>query len=352
MRLVLALMLVFWPAAAMAQPLAAVRAAVDEVIRPGMADFEAQAKGLGAAMEGLCAAPSGEALGEARERFGDAALAYGRIEAIRVGPLMEENRSERILFWPDRKGIALRQVQAILAGEDESATDPQTLKGKSVAVQGLGALEFVLFGNGSEALEGDEGAFRCRYGRAIAQSVAGLAGELAAGWQAPDGIALHLTEPSPDFADYRTPTEAQEELVGLLSHGIEAVRDARINPFIAQGDKGANPRLALFWRSGLTMPMVRANIEGLEALFSKLGMGSDVSAQHAGLPNSISFEFRNAFRAVDLVTSPVDAAVADASQAQALDYLVIVTQSLQAMIGEQLSAALGLSVGFSSLDGD
>jgi hypothetical protein len=31
---------------------------------------------------------------------------------------------------------------------------------------------------------------------------------------------------------------------------------------------------------------------------------------------------------------------------------VLVTGSLQSQIGEQLSAALGLSVGFSSLDGD
>jgi len=44
--------------------------------------------------------------------------------------------------------------------------------------------------------------------------------------------------------------------------------------------------------------------------------------------------------------------VADPKQVQALNYLVIVTQSLQSLVGEQLSTALGLSVGFSSLDGD
>ena len=88
------------------------------------------------------------------------------------------------LFWPDRKGIALRQVQAILAKQDATATDPATLKTKSVAVQGLGALEYVLFGTGAEALALPEGDFRCDYGNAITSAVSDVAapsGSLPAG---------------------------------------------------------------------------------------------------------------------------------------------------------------------------
>lgn len=357
MRLVIALILTLFASSAMAQvlvtsPSEALRASVSNVIRPGMAAFQKQAQELGGAMEALCATPSGAALAEAEGRFAGTAMAYGRIEAIRIGPLMEENRAERILFWPDRKGIALRQVQAILAQKDEGATDPEALKGKSVAVQGLGALEFVLYGTGAQTLANADGAFRCRYGLAVARSLAGLADELVAGWQAPDGIAQHLMRPSPDYVDYRTGTEALEELAGILSHGMEAVRDTRINPFMAHEERAGNPKLALFWRSGLTMPMARANIEGLRKLFLLSGVGMAVPAEHKGLHNTIAFEFRNAFRALDLITDPVEAALADPKETQALNYLVIVTQSLQTIIGEQLSAALGLSVGFSSLDRD
>ena len=165
-------------------------------------------------------------------------------------------------------------------------------------------------------------------------------------------MASHLTRPAPENADYRTETEALEALVGLVSHGLEGLRDARIVPFTAQGDVAAKPKQALFWRSGLTMAMIAANIEGMETLVAVSGMARAVGTEHAGLDNSIAFEFRNAHRAIDLVTLPVEQAVADEKQAMALNYLIIVTQSLQALIGEQLSAALGLSVGFSSLDGD
>ena len=355
MRLLLALLLFLSAASVMAQKLttsAVLANAVNEVIRPGFADLREEAHGLVDAMADLCASPSAEAQTLAQERFGATATAYGRVEFVRIGPLMEDNRSDRLLFWPDRKGIALRQVQAILADEDASATALDTLKGKSVAVQGLNALEFVLFGTGSEALARAEGAFRCQYGATIAQNVAGIADVLSDGWNAQDGIAAHLMAPKEAYADYRTETEAVEALVGLVSHGVEGLRDTRINPFIAQGEKAAAPKQALFWRSGLTMAMAEANVAGLEKLFTVSGMAQIGGAADSGLDNSVRFEFANAKRAIGLVTAPVDEAVADAKQAQALAYLVIVTHSLQTLVGEQLSAALGLSVGFSSLDGD
>jgi hypothetical protein len=327
-------------------------AAVNEAIRPAMAEFRREASGLETAMGALCASPEEARLAIARQSFAKAAIAYGHIEFIRIGPLMEENRAERLLFFPDRKGIGLRQVQAILAEEDATATEVTSLREKSVAVQGFGALEFVLHGTGAEALTDADGAFRCRFGQAIATNISRIAEELAWGWYQQDGIAVHLMRPALDYGDYRTQTEAMEELVGLVSHGLEAVRDTRLNPFLPGEEGEAKPKQALFWRSGLTMAMVRANLEGMEQLVAQSGMARLVGEKDRGLDNSIAFEFSNTVRALNLIAGPVEEAVEDPKQLQALIYLVLVTGSLQAMIGEQLSAAMGLSVGFSSLDGD
>jgi predicted lipoprotein len=48
----------------------------------------------------------------------------------------------------------------------------------------------------------------------------------------------------------------------------------------------------------------------------------------------------------------MEEAVADPAQKQALSDMVAASQVLGKLTGEDLAAALGLSVGFSSLDGD
>lgn len=353
MRLVLVVLMLFCAGPALGQaatPTEVLTAAVNEVIRPGLAAFKSRASGLESAMAALCAVPSERALAIAHQQFGLTARAYGRIEFIRIGPLMEDNRAERLLFWPDRRGIGLRQVQTILAGEDAGATEVTTLRAKSVAVQGFGALEFVLFGTDAELLSGAEGAFRCRYGQAIAGNIRAIADELAMGWYRYDGVAAHLTRPVPENADYRSETEALEALVGLLAHGAEMVRDQRLLPLVGRGE--ANPKQALFWRSGLTVALIQANFEGLEQLVERSGIATIGEAGMGGIDQSIAIQFDRGVAALDKVTAPVEAAVADPAQMQALNEVISVTQMLQALIGDQLAAALGLSVGFSSLDGD
>jgi len=348
LRALLAAMLLASPAfAQVISPSEMLRSSVSNFIRPQTKAFAARTGELSTAMAALCENAAAVDLRLAQDAFAKAAASYGRVEFLRVGPLMEENRADRILFWPDRKGIGLRQVQQVLAEADASAIEVEGLQGKSVAVQGFGALEFVLFGTGFEALTTPDGAFRCAYGHAIAENLAQMAGEIAEGWADPEGIANRLTQPDPSYADYRTTTESLEAVVGLVSHGIEGVRDTRINPFIPKGDSKANPKQALFWRSNQTIPMLRANLDGLRRMVELSSVVND-----AALSAKVTAAFDRADAAIAKVTLPVEEAVADPAQAAALNDVVAATQELQRLIGEELSATLGLSVGFSSLDGD
>lgn len=357
MRLLLAVVLALlaMPAAAQEQKLTAeevVSLAITEAIRPGFAQYAEETASLQLNVADLCSTPSEATLDTARNQFKSAVTAWSRVELYRLGPLTEENRSDRILFWPDRKGIALRQVQGVLADADADATDPAKLAGKSVAMQGLGALEFLLFGTGAERLTSAEGDFRCRYALAIATLQADTAAQLSTEWNDPEGISKRLLAPSESDPDYRSFREVAEALTGLLAHGTEAIRDQRLLPFLGRDGAAPKPKSALFWRSGMTVPSINANFEGLRALLEKSRIAEATTADNLWVGNSATFEFGNAERAGKLVTQSVEQALADPKQKKALDYLVIVTQSLDTILGESLAAALGLSVGFSSLDGD
>jgi len=356
MRIFLALLigLMATPALAQLHPTGrtVITQAVVDAIRPGFSAFDEATQNLRAMVRGLCSEPSEAGLNAARERFKTVVVAWSRIELYRFGPLMAENRSDRVLFWPDRKGIALRQVQAILATEDATATDPATLRQKSVAVQGLGALEFVLFGTGAETLATPKGDFRCAYGEAITTRLGETAAEMSSEWNDPAGISARMIRPTESDPDYRSNEEVLQELIGVMAHGVEAIRDQRILPFLGREGAEPKPRSALFWRSGMTVPSILANFDGLRDLLVESDISEYAPTEQFWIGQETAAEFDKVEAEAAKVTGRVDEAVADPAQKAALLEMVASSQVLGKLTGEDLPAALGLSVGFSSLDGD
>lgn len=329
-----------------------VSAAITEFIRPGFHQLAQTTGSMRTDIAALCATPSQAALETAREQFKAVVIAYSGIEFVQVGPLAEGGRPERLLFWPDRKGIALKQVQQALASKDATATKPETLLQKSVAMQGLGALEFLLFGTGAETLASADDPYRCAYSQAIATLLGDLTTTLDQEWADPDGVTQALLNPQADARDFRTETESLEKVAATLVHGTEALRDQRLKPIQGVAEGQPKPKSALFWRSNMTIPAAAANFAALSEFFEKARFPEALGPDNAPIVADIEAEFAKASSAAALVTSPMEQAVTDPKQFQAIDDMVVVTRSLDMFIGENLAQVLGLSVGFSALDGD
>jgi len=328
--------------------------AIDGYIRPAFHQFAEETGSLQLNVAALCTTPSAETLETARNQFRSAVTAFSRVEFVRLGPMTRDNRLERLLFWPDRKGIALRQVQGALAEKDPTVATPETLAAKSVAMQGLGALEFLLFGTGSEELTTADGGYRCAYARSSATLIDGIAETLDDEWrdQSPDSASAHMLHPQATFDDYRTTTEVLEKLAATLVHGTETMRDQRLTPILGAKGDTPKPRSALFWRSDMTVASLAANFAGLHDFFVAARYPDAIGTTNSWVTNGVIFEFENAARAASVIVDPMEKAVGDPEQVQALKYMVVITGSLNHLLGENLAAALGLSVGFSALDGD
>jgi predicted lipoprotein len=331
---------------------AVVQAAIDGFIRPGYAALSERTGSLDAAVEALCAAPSAGKLDAAREHFRAATDAWSAIETVAFGPITEDNRLERLLFWPDRKGIGLRQVQAAIAGSNADAADPAKLATMSVAMQGFGALEFVLFGTGSDTLAAPGDPYRCRYGAAIAANVAAIAGDVEAAWRRPDGFAREWANPGPGNPLYQNGDEAVTQLLKVFVNGLEMIRDVRLAGFLGEHAEGDRPRQAIYWRSAGTARSLTADLAGMKALFDISRLGEQLSPDTHWIAESIDFEFDNAVAAGRAADGPIADVLKDPIKRGKLDYLRIVTSSLSDLFGRRLSAAFGLTAGFSSLDGD
>jgi len=318
----------------------------EDFVVPRYASVAEAATEFDAGVARLCTGPSAEALAAARSGFADVALAWAQVENVRFGPVMRDNRLERFLFWPDRKGTGLKQVQALLAIRDPSATDPASLAAKSVAVQGLGAAEYLLFGTGSEALSAGD-AYRCRFAAAIAGNLSSIASGLVKDWSGPGGeAAMRMQTAEPEDV-----AASLNEMIATLVHGLEAARDIRLRGFLDVKEGRDRPKSALFWRSALTFPALRANVDGLEAFFTESAMEVLLPEDQGSIAQSIAFEFRELH---DLLA--IEAGVADVlSDPEGRKRLLaadLVLKSLIDRFDTQFAPATGLAAGFSFADGD
>ncbi|CAN7244190.1 imelysin family protein [Pararhizobium sp. LjRoot238] len=330
--------------------------AVDDFIRPGYRDLMEGTESLAAAAHVLCEKPSEETLGDVQMTFDEVVQQWSTIEIVRVGPVIEGNRFERFLFFPDRKSTGLKQVQRILATNDETATSAGTLKGKSVAAQGLGALEYVLYGTGAEVLSSEKNGFRCRYGVAIADNLKSVAAELHAEWEKPDGIQAAWKTPGPDNPVYRDGKEAATELLGILVHGVESIRDQRLRPFYAgiikgMPDKG-HPKLAIYWRSGNTMPALSANFMALQTLFNTADMQALLPDDKRYMVRAINYVLQAIVDDADQIDLPIDEAIEDEEQRDRLNRILQNTNDALQRLNLDFGGAIGLGAGFSFADGD
>lgn len=355
--LIMALVVASAPALAQGAPRSDVEAVTDAVIGnhliPSYERLGMEMDILGADLADLCAEPSTRALEQARASFADVVRGWSRISHIRFGPVVEDNRFERLHFWPDRRGIGLRQARALIAAGDEALLAADALVGQSVAVQGLGAVEVVLFAAGAVSLAVPPAdSYRCRYGQAVVTAMQKVVTEIADGWYDPEGHARLLREPGPANPLYRDDDEVLAEYVGTLAHGFEEIRDRKLLPILGVNAANARPKLGMFWRSGLTLDALEAEFAGLASFLEVSGLGLGLPDDDKWMAGSAMFEFRNAARTFGELPDDPTIALTDKEARGKTTYLVILTRSLQRLIGENIAGALGLTVGFSALDGD
>jgi hypothetical protein len=341
-----------FPAFAAVKASDVIRRAIDGFVRPAYASLDDRAASLARAMHALCDAPSRQKLDAARENFSATVEAWSVAEIIAFGPIKENNRLERMLYWPDRKSIGLRQVQATLAARDASATDPAQLAQKSVAMQGLGALEYVLFGDGADVLAGNDQPYRCAYGAAVAGNIEAMAGEVQEAWNKTDGFAALWANPGPKNPLYRDGTEAVTELVGVFINELDMIRDVRLKGFLGAKPDVDKPKQAIYWRSQNTAGSLAGNLLGIDELFQASKLGDALPADARWMAESIHIQLANGVATAKSVAGPIDKALADPAGRDKLDHFALITSSLSTLIGTRLTAEFGLTAGFSSLDGD
>ena len=74
------------------------KAALNEVIRPGYADLAKATNALNAKAGALCANPSAATVLDVKTAFANTVAAWSRMEIFRFGPIIQDQRYERMFY--------------------------------------------------------------------------------------------------------------------------------------------------------------------------------------------------------------------------------------------------------------
>jgi len=318
-------------------------------IAPATQRFADAGAQLASRLQGWCAQPDAAGQSAIAGDFANLAEAWSGIEFLRFGPLVAANRFERIFFWPDARGVMLRQVPALLKQPDV-ARNAELLAGRSVAVQGLPALEYVLYRDGGllTAARSETVETECAYAHATAHNLAERARELADAWQGDYGALF--AQPGAANPVYRSPREVANEAVKAISTSLQFARDVKLTPGLGDAADPARARRAPFWRSGLTTRSLHAQVHGLQAFYQAGGWR--YSAGEAWIDDNLMQELARAQTLLADMSAPIAALLADADAYRQLQLSGLMLGNIKRIVDEDMAPAFGITIGFNALDGD
>lgn len=334
----------------------AMGATARKVIVPGYESFQSAADTLRNEAAALCAAPSAEQLAKTQTAFATTAQQWARLQFLTLGLISVHQRASRIQYWPDKRNVVGRQLSEVLDKQDPAALEPERFATTSVGVQGLPAMERLVFDDealAAVAKDAPGAAFRCGVMKAIGDNLHTIAGDVLADWTEGDRPMLDRIE-HPDPNDEQMPgaRDAAGRLLNDMLTTTIAVRDMKLLTALGASLEKAKPQAAEFRRSGQSLAMVTANIEGLRDLFGGFAVLLRTTQGGDKIAADFSAAIDEALAAKDKITLPLGEAAANAAQRPHVEELAVALVKLRDLLAGPVAANLNLAIGFNALDGD
>ena len=324
-------------------------ALTDGVLLPAYSAWSEADRQLAGSSQAFC--PGSQSLVEARQAFSGAQSAWAALQPALLGPMAEGNRAWQVQFWPDKKNLVARQVEALLKRKPDLT--PADLDKSSVVVQGLTAYEYLLFDPAIDLDNAEQKARYCPLLVAIGQHQQTLAADVLAHWQSQDGMAAQLKQfPNPRYA------EAPEALADILRtqvNAIDGLKKKLGTPLGRQSKGQPQPYQAEAWRSQASLASLAASLASAELIWhgaEQDGLQALLGSEHVELKNRIDAAYGDTRQRLAAAQRPLGELLSDEAGRAELNALYDSLNSLHRLHTAELAKALGIQLGFNAHDGD
>lgn len=261
--------------------------------------------------------------------------AWMRLQGQQRGPSEALEQSWNIQFWPDKKNTTGRKMTQLVS-QNRRWTADEIYK-QSVTVQGLGAMEWMLYDTRSPLWTNKQQA--CLSVIAISENLETRTSQLLQAWQ---------INPWLEMDD----KQWDSEYVSLLSNQLEYSMKKLSRPLAKMG----HPR-AYFsesWRSASSLSNLKLNVKAMQAVYFANGDGLDARLRTQGkadLADRVALQFDMAITTWPEQESLFDMLQTKSGYQNALSQYNKLEQ-LKYLIHEEVAIELGVVIGFNATDGD
>ncbi|MCK5813661.1 MAG: imelysin family protein [Cocleimonas sp.] len=272
--------------------------------------------------------------------------AWQTVQILRSGPAMENMRSYRLEMWPDRSNAATKHLRKLQKEADPASLKAEKFAKASTAIQGLSAMERVLYAKGVKVADfstDNKANFKCHLLQAMSLNIQTISNELLHAWQ--HDYRDLLTQPSKENAVFETDKSVSAQFLNDLNTQLQVVLTQKFKRPLDHN------RLRLTraesWRSQRSLRNIALNISASKQLYD-IGFASQISDKKMLKKQQSLFD--QAIEQAKLLEMPMK--IAHAEHLEKLQQWIKAISALKSSINSELPVAIDIPLGFNSLDGD
>jgi hypothetical protein len=325
-----------------------------QVIAAGYQDLAANCQALTNAAGQLAETPDQVALGRARQAWAAVAVAANHVRCFQAGPLVE--REYAATFYYVR--ISPPAINGLL--QQTNAIDLPQVPQLDGNAKGLFALEYLLFGHKGfpgldkpdaplvlERLSGNGSESRRAYLVVLTRDLEAKATQLAQDWSSPgdEGAAAKFVKAGQASVNL---------LVNQLAHSLEDAQQNHLNFVLVLPQPLARQMYRIEGSpSGTSLQDAVAYLEGVQRFqrgIGGLGLADMLKQANAPLAKRVEDALVEALAATKTIGEPLEQAVQD--KRDTVQNACNKIHALEILFKVDLASALGVTISFTSGDGD
>ncbi len=328
----------------------------ERVLLPTFQTFDRQSQHLMQSSQQFCnGGRNNDQFDKLRASWNTTIAAWIQTQPFRFGPAIEDFIDLKIQFWPDDKGLVSNRVSQLLNNGQQ--INVATIANSSAPAQGLPAIEYLLFDSehGFSAFNNPEtGNRHCEYLLAATENLHNQAKSITAAW----GNSSQGFLSSFAYNDNSIQTVASfSTLLREMLVSLEFVKNIKVGKPFGLPTGSTNKLFLESWRSEHSLDNIIVNINALQRFYyggNYHGVDDILIGTYHN--NDLEFAMRTQLEKclalANAISNPIENKVQDAEIQTGMNNLFLELIKLIALIKNDLAQVVGITIGFSSNDGD